>query len=280
MANKYGIPILKVESGNLPSAWEKAVLAAWENGEDIKTEYDKPNDPRSKDCTMIIVVKFPMKEPRIHRAFPGGLEDLEVYRQEVVLGIHDHWINPEEGKWTYTYHKRLFDYETEDIRTNQMDLIIDKLSKAPHSRRAQAITWNVKLDSETDDPPCLQRLWFRVSALPGGKKVLNMNSHWRSRDAFKASFMNMFALTDLQKTIAEEISRRQGEEIGVGRYVDISDSFHIYGSYHEDFKKFLQTVKSRSFPDRTWHTKFAEPFFEDARKKIALEKEGELKQKC
>ena len=29
-------------------------------------------------------------------------------RQEVVNGIHDHWIDPAAGKWTYTYHERLF----------------------------------------------------------------------------------------------------------------------------------------------------------------------------
>ena len=39
MNNKYGIPILKVEADTLPEAWEKAVLATWENGMDIKTEY-------------------------------------------------------------------------------------------------------------------------------------------------------------------------------------------------------------------------------------------------
>ncbi|MFH0839451.1 MAG: thymidylate synthase [Candidatus Omnitrophota bacterium] len=280
MINSYGIPTLTVEAENLPLAWEEAVLAAWEKGEDIKTEYDKPKDPPSKDCTMIIVVKFPMAEPRIHRAFPGGLEDLEVYRQEVVLGIHDHWISPREGKWTYTYHKRLFDYEGGIGRTNQIDLIIKKLSEVPYSRRGQAITWNVDLDGKTDDPPCLQRLWFRISAGIDGKKVLNMNSHWRSRDAFKASFMNMFALTDLQRIVSDEISSRCGEKIGVGRYVDISDSFHIYGSYYEDFKKFLETSKTRSFKERTWNTEFAEPFFEDARKKIEAEKEGKAKQRC
>ena len=85
-------------------------MATWKDGLDIKTEYDKAGDPMSKDCTMIMVVNEPMKEPRIHRAFPGGLEDLEVYRQEVVFGIHDHWIKPEEGKWTYTYHQRLTNY--------------------------------------------------------------------------------------------------------------------------------------------------------------------------
>lgn len=267
-----GIPILNVEAENLPLAWEKAVLAAWEMGEDIKTEYDKPKDPPSKDCTMIIAVNAPMEEPRIHRAFPGGLEDLEVYRQEVVFGVHDHWINAAEGKWTYTYHKRLFDYETSGGRTNQIDLIIKKLSQVPYSRRAQAITWNVDIDDKAGDPPCLQRVWFRISAAASGKKVLNMNSHWRSRDAFKASFMNMFALTDLQRMVSEEISKLCGEEIGIGRYVDISDSFHIYGSYYEDFKKFLETIKTRGFKERTWSTEFAEPFFEDARKKLESEK--------
>ena len=106
------IPVLKVESRTLPEAWEKAVMATWEDGLDIKTEYDKQDDPMSKDCTMIMVVSEPMREPRIHRAFPGGLEDLEVYRQEVVFGIHDHWIKPEEGKWTYTYHQRLAAFKT------------------------------------------------------------------------------------------------------------------------------------------------------------------------
>ena len=43
-------------------------------------------------------VEDPFAEPRIHRAFPGGLEDLEIYRQEVVDGVHDHWIAPQEGQ--------------------------------------------------------------------------------------------------------------------------------------------------------------------------------------
>ena len=266
------IPVLKIEAETLPAAWEKSVLAVWKNGLDIKTEYDKKEDPTSRDCTMIIVVNRPLAEPRIHRAFPGSLESLEIYRQEVVFGIHDHWINPAEGKWTYTYHKRIFDYDIENERVDQIDAVVRKLAEVPHSRRAQAITWNVKLDQNTDDPPCLQRLWFRITDTADGRKLLNMNTHWRSRDAFKASFMNMYALTDLQRIISEKISAHRGEKIEVGRYVDISDSFHIYGSYREDFKKFLQAVEKRSFADRTWRTEFAKASFDEARKKIAMEK--------
>lgn len=268
----HDIPVLKVEGRTLPEAWERAVIETWEKGLAIKTEYDKPGDPMSRDTTMIMVVDEPFTEPRIHRAFPGGLEDLEVYRQEVVFGIHNHWIKPEEGKWTYTYHQRLAHYDIEGSIVDQLSYIVERLAETPYSRRAQGITWNPKLDTVTDDPPCLQRIWCRLVKIGDDKYSLNMNTHWRSRDAYKASFMNIFALTDLQRSMAAAISKKGGFEVTVGRYVDISDSFHIYGSYHEDFKNFLKMVKERSFEERTWQSKFAEPFFEDARARLKEEK--------
>ena len=268
------IPSFYVNGKNLAEAWEKAVLTCWQQGASIKTEYDKPGDPPSKDCTMMWVVEDPYAEPRIHRAFPGGLEDLEVYRQEVVDGVHDHWIAPEEGKWTYTYHQRLFAYESEDKVVDQINYVIDKLSQAGHSRRAQAITWNVKTDPPTYDPPCLQRVWCRI--LPGdeGELVLNMNTHWRSRDAYKAAYMNAFALTDLQRMIAKRIGDNIGKHIKVGRYADITDSFHIYGSYFENFKGFLNSIKNRTFEQRTWNSEFAAPMFEEGKERLRREKEG------
>lgn len=264
---------MKVEGETLPEAWEKAVLATWRDGLDIKTEYDKPEDPPSKDSTMIMVVNDPMKEPRIHRAFPGGLEDLEVYRQEVVSGIHDHWIKPEEGKWTYTYHQRLAAFPSEGSGTiDQLGYMVEKLSSAPHTRRAQGITWDPRTDPVTDDPPCLQRIWCRLVKSDDGGYSLNMNTHWRSRDAYKASFMNIFAMTDLQRIMAGQISKNIGKKVSVGRYVDISDSFHIYGSYFDDFSNFLKRVQERPFGEKTWSTAFAEPFFEDARAKLENER--------
>jgi len=74
----------------LPMAWEKAVLACWKQGESFPTEYDKPNDPNSRDVVALIHVTEPFSEPRIHRAFPGGLDDLEKYRAEVLYGVHNH----------------------------------------------------------------------------------------------------------------------------------------------------------------------------------------------
>ena len=249
------LPIIHVEAETIAEAWEQSLVSLWNGGADIKTEYDSPKDPPSRDATMIMVVRNPFAEPRIHLGFPGGMEDLEKYRQEVVDGIHDGWINPAEGKWTYTYHDRLFNYHLpgESKTVDQMACLVDKLSDAPHTRRAQAITWIPACDPGTYDPPCLQRVWCRVYE-EEGSFLLAMNTHWRSRDAYRAAYMNLFGITELQKTLAERISAKTGKKIGVGRYVDIADSYHIYGESFADFQeRFLSSMEKRSFhdPDRT-----------------------------
>ena len=278
------VPTINVTAGSLPEAWEKTVIAVWDQGVDVKTQYDKPEDNPSKDATVMITVDDPFAEPRIHKNFPGGPEELESYRQEVVSGIHDHWIDPAAGKWTYTYHERLFSYNpVEDIRNpdspkpfvpvDQIQFIVDALSDCTHTRRAQGITWMPTCDPKTDDPPCLQRIWCRLIANESGDYVLNMNTHWRSRDLYKAWFMNAYAMTDLQKNIAKQISEKIGKGVHVGRYVDISDSLHIYGSYFDNAKIEVEKMRGTSFADRAWesdHPAF-EMMTEEAR--VNLEKD-------
>ncbi len=266
-----GCPLIIIRGETLPEAWEKSVIACWEKGTKIKTEYDKLEDPLSRDCTMIMEATHPLKEPRLHRAFPAGLADLEIYRQEVLYGVHDSWINPEEGKWEYTYHERLFDYKVEEKSVDQIDYVVRKLSKTPYTRRAQAVTWKCWIDPKFDDSPCLQRLWFRIF-----ENSLQLNVHLRSNDAFKAAFMNMFVFTELQKIIAEKISQRRGENIKIGKYIHIADSYHIYGSYYKEFKGFLDTLNKRSFEERTWPSDFAQDFFEEGRKRLEKEKKDKV----
>jgi len=253
------IPILMVKGETVAEVWEKSLMELWEKGISVKTEYDKQDDFESKDATMIMVVNNPFAEPRIHLAFPGGIEDLEKYRQEVVDGVHDHWICPEEKKWTYTYHDRLFNYNipesSEKNRINQIEYIIEKLSAVFYTRRAQAITWIPFYDLATYDPPCLQRIWCRIVAGKDGGNYLVMNVHWRSRDAYRAAFMNIFGLTALQKFIADKVSAKSGIEVKVGQYTDIADSYHIYGDSIPDFtERFLKLLNKRDFFNEE-HTK-------------------------
>ncbi|MHC4531143.1 MAG: thymidylate synthase, partial [Planctomycetota bacterium] len=212
--------------------------------------------------------------------------------QEVINGIHDHWIDPAAGKWTYTYHERIFAYcPVEDIRNpdsprpfkkiDQIQYIIDKLAETSHTRRAQAITWMPTADPPTADPPCLQRIWCRLVANDDNGFVLNMNTHWRSRDLYKAWFMNVYAITDLQKIIAEKISEKINKPVAVGRYVDISDSLHIYGSYFDEVSPEIEKMRKSPFVERAWPSNH--PAFEmmtvEARENLAKDPDWYAKAK-
>ena len=258
-------PVVYVAADTLPEAWENAVVRTWYEGAATRTEYDRPGDPPSRDAVAVIAVADPFAEPRIHRAFPCGIVELEAYRQEVVDGIHDHWVNPSEGKWEYTYHERLTAYSVPGIEApvDQLGYVVEALAAAPHTRRAQAIVWKPWEDAGIADPACLQRMWFRVS----GDRLL-LNAHMRSNDAFKAAFMNMYAFTDLQQAVAERLSEKLGRRIKPGQYTHIADSFHIYGCYFQEFEGFLNTLKTRTFEERTFRTEDVQEIIDEAREQI------------
>lgn len=271
-----GIPILHVEADCIARAWEESLIALHGKGCSIKTQYDKPEDPPSKDATMIITIIDPLKEPMIHKDFPGGPEDLQEYVMEVCEGIKDHLIrdpnDPEDTRWEYTYHARLFAYEVPTLKPfDQIEMLCRKLAETPYTRRAQAITWKVWEDNKFYDPSCMQSIWCRITE-EDGEPILNMNVRFRSNDAYKAAFMNIFALVQLQKRITERISEISGKAVNVGRYCHMVDSYHLYGSYFQEFeKRFLRALESRSFERRTANYADWREMMEDARPKI-LEK--------
>ncbi len=271
-----GIPVLHVEGDCIARAWENSLIELHANGCDIKTQYDRAEDPPSRDATMFIVVADPLKEPMLHRDFPGGPEDLQEYVMEVLEGIKDHLVrdahDPSDTRWEYTYHQRLFRYVAPTLDpVDQIEVLCRKLAAVPFTRRAQAITWKVWEDNDCYDPACLQSLWCRILE-EEGKPVLSMNVRFRSNDAYKAAFMNMFALVQLQARIAARVSELTGNVVGVGRYVHSADSYHIYGSYFREFEgRFLGALQRRTFEQRTMRYLDVREMMEAARPAI-LEK--------
>lgn len=274
---------IHVVAETLPEAFEKAMVQTWENGARFKTQYDQEErgDPLSRDVTAMINITDPMKEPRIHRAIIGGIDSLELYRSELVLGCHDYFMddlnNP--NRWQYTYFQRLFEYDvikpvppnsTDGIfpamgsfmvdRINQIQKCIEMLKECGYTRRAQAVTWQAWKDLGIHDPACLQRLWMRIE---DGK--LNMNVHFRSNDLTRAWLYNIWGFTELQAYIAQQVG------VGVGSMCWIADSLHQYGSNFEQVRGLLKMMETRKFEDRVYSTNFAIPFFIEACDILLLE---------
>ena len=268
-----GIPVLAASGDNIAQAWEDSLVQLYGHGCQIKTEYDKPEDPPSRDATMLITIDRPLSEPMIHRDFPGGFEALQEYVMEVCDGIKDHLVrdpnDPDDTRWEYTYHQRLFGYTVPTLEpVDQIEAMVQQLAKTPHTRRAQAVTWKVWEDTTCYDPACLQSIWCRIT-FDGDEPILNMNVRFRSNDAYKAAFMNIFALIMLQKRIAGQLTDLIGRVVRVGRYCHLADSYHIYGSNMEEFeKRFLGAVEKRTFMARTFWYATVREMMEEARPKI------------
>ncbi|MBN2217297.1 MAG: hypothetical protein JW719_07960 [Pirellulales bacterium] len=275
-----GIPVLFARGDSIARAWENSLLELYRHGGDVATQYDKPGDPPSKDATMTVVVEQPLLEPMIHRDLPGGFESLQEYVMEVCEGIKDHCIrdpeNPDDTRWEYTYHQRLFDY---DVPTrgavDQIEQVCRQLAQTPHTRRAQAVTWKVWEDRDCYDPACLQSVWCRVTET-SDRAVLSMNVRFRSNDAYKAAFMNMFALVQLQRKIADRVAELSGRTVELGRYCHMADSYHVYGSNLAEFEgRFLGAIERRTFEQRTIRYEDVRDIMEEARPAI-LEKAQQM----
>jgi len=265
-----GIPVLHVEADCIARAWELSLIALHEKGCSLKTEYDKPEDPPSKDATMILTITDPLSEPMIHKDFPGGPIELQEYVMEVCEGIKDHLVrnpdDPKDTRWEYTYHQRLFAYSVPNHPPfDQIEILCQKLARTPHTRRAQAITWKVWEDNDCYDPACLQSLWFRILE-QDGQPVLSLDVRFRSNDAYKAAFMNLFALVQLQQRVAARVAELSGRPVKLGRYCHMVDSYHIYGSYFREFDgRFLGSLQKRTFEQRTLRYADVRDMMEEAR---------------
>jgi thymidylate synthase len=191
----------------IPIAWETALREVYENGEEYFDTIDSP---------LLVEIDFPISEPRLHKCLPCGLGQLKEYEFEVIKGIKDHFIGSNETAWEYTYHSRM---------KGQIPLVIEKLVKNYQTRQAIISIGNEK-DRSLKDPPCLQYIQFRIRQ----NEFLDMKTHWRSRDLFKAWSMNVWAFTRFQEEILSSLKEADPKFRGlkIGKYIDISDSAHIY----------------------------------------------------
>ena len=276
------IPVLFVKGGSLAQAYENALRTLWLNGFYIKTEYDKEEDLNSVDSTMNITVKYPESEPMIHKAFPGGIEDLREYVMELE-GAKDHWTknmnDPDDTRWEYTYHRRFAkwgEWKEKQEKTgtsydvgycpspvNQIKTVINKLFENPHTRRAQMITWMPFMDNDIYDPPCIQSLWYRITENHNGSmKYLNCNVRIRSNDAWNASFMNMFGVVQFNRDVIINGLKEKGvENLDMGRLNWQADSYHVYGKDRERFDQFYGKLFHTNFNDRTYI--FSDPLIQE-----------------
>lgn len=242
------IPTIHIVADSIPQAHFRAMKAVWEQGLTIRTEYDRRDasgnyiDPPSRDARVLIEVLDPFSEPRYP---PVSFCEIGAYIAEI-MGVKDHLVLPIDKlsqamhgelsahEWPYTYHQRLVAHpDLGGSLVDQIEMAIERVAQTPHTRRAVATTSVPNLDAFLkEDVPCLREVQLRCCENEQGEMKLNVSTHWRSRDLFKAWADNVVALTFFFQTIARRIGDKMGRPVTLGSYADYSFSLHIYGQDH------------------------------------------------
>jgi thymidylate synthase (methanogen type) len=198
--------VIFVSSNSVRDAWLSALVQVLYNGDDIKTEYDKDDDPPSKDASVLVEIKNPFHDPIMRRdkimkikskygnvyEVYGCIADTYLigsiqsgYIEEILEGVNDHYIWDSGVSFPYSYHDRIFNYapfSLEDTIHVNYDLkIVDKEfvknhQKLIHSQKIintdEGLTWKLKnlvnyhLDEEISKQLQIDKIPIGVISFP------------------------------------------------------------------------------------------------------------------
>ena len=208
-------------------AWIKILKAIYDFGFLKQTEY---GELEKEVLNLLVNIRLNGKY-EIEKDFEKYLER-EVFEKHIKETLSS--IKPEDIE--YTYGERLFNHER---GKNQIEFIIEKLSKKPYSRRAIAITWLHEKDMKSALPPCIIAVQGTISG--------NKYHHFvfiRSNDMVKGWPINMVGQIKLAEYIVRKINERAGTNYRVGSVSSLSFSAHIYEHDFSFVKKVIEENKN------------------------------------
>ncbi|MFX1442876.1 MAG: thymidylate synthase [Promethearchaeota archaeon] len=198
--------VLFISKDNVRDAWLSALAQVLYTGDDIKTEYDKPEEPPSKDATVLIEIKNPMSNPikrgdkilKIKSKYGnsyevyGNMADTFLigsiqsgYIEEIMEGKNDHYIWDSGVSFPYSYHDRIFNYtpfsledtihanydiefvDNEFVKKHQKLIKAEKIKSTPEST-----SWKLKngvefdLDKKISDQLGIEKLPIGILNFP------------------------------------------------------------------------------------------------------------------
>lgn len=236
--NRFKMVLILAKSTE--EAWKRAVAAIWKQGFTLKTE----DMGLTKE---IVGLHVKIQNPtltidKVPAEYPFHGHSLQDYVDQLMTS---------ENRWAfeYTYGERLWSWVSETgQKINQIQAAIDRLAKSPQTRRAicdLAMPFKDPFPEKIKDPPCLRLVGFLLreqKPLPNLPPVKRLYTTvlFRSHDIFGAAYANWIALANLMKYVAEEISKKRGENILIGELHNYSISGHVYEGDFEVARKIAE----------------------------------------
>ncbi len=240
------------ERKSFPNAWVELVKDVMENGTEItfggkikdKDQYEKK---KAKELNMIVVLEKNALEEAINGMLHPQFPTKELHKIGYVREWDRGYDYIKQG-FLYNYENRCEAYEpswsmAELQGKNIIDQwklakedLINQITTGIQSNRNEITIANPSIDrfEIPDSPPCLRSIWLRWD----GKKGIEIDTDWRSRDLFAAWPVNIVGLlAAIKREIIESINKELNDYYRIIQYVDRSKSLHIYEYYWDDALK-------------------------------------------
>lgn len=233
-------------------AWENMLYEIYHNGIDL----EKDDAPIREQLGLFYRISNPMTDVGFAFSNPakkfiswmeGGAFDIDGYPikglalADYVTSLDDdNFIYPNsEDDFVYTYPERIQALWTCDENGaprfwNQIEVMVDRLSNNLGSNRAVSTLYQVGLDHDRVDIPCLNWLQFTVR-----ENFLTLHVMFRSNDIYGAWPSNMYFLTYLGLKVQEELNKEHPLIVFSDICYHVS-SAHIY---HTDLDAVKKVVK-------------------------------------
>jgi len=242
-ADSWPVPVSGqlVQETSLFRAWVKAVYSVMVFGSVKGSEY---GEKQKQLLNLVVALNLHGSEYRLERellsCFRG--EDFEAHFRSLLTPGKPVGIS-------YTYGERL---RAHPLAGDQLARLVERLKRAPESRRALAVLWDHEKDPSSSDPPCI----FAVQGdLTGG--FYNHTVFMRSNDVYAAWPLNAYGQVKLAELVAKELG------VKVGVVTMMSGSAHVY---EHDWERAWKLVHD--------HYDVLGAFVPDSRGNLLIEVEG------
>ncbi|MCS7123250.1 MAG: thymidylate synthase [Candidatus Aenigmarchaeota archaeon] len=211
--------------------YETSVFRAWIKALDLITKfgsikYSEYEEPQKEYLNLMITIGLYSSYYKIEEKFFKYL-DKKIFEKH----INEVLSAKKESSVAYTYGERIFKHR---FGKNQIEYLINKLSKTPYSRRALVISWDHEIDQNSKNPPCIIGIQGTIT-----ENYYNHTIWIRSNDMVKGWPINIVAQIKLAEYITKEINKRANTNYELGTITTISTSAHIYKHDWELVKRIL-----------------------------------------
>lgn len=194
--------VFRVEGKTVGEGWLQILKLICRFGRQVPRIFVYGGNERVLLNVAAVITDEDIKDPKMWPFFDFDKENLK--------GYFKNFFTPERGEEAYTYGERLFAYEVDGKKVDQITEMAKKLQSFPYNKGALAVLWQAGIDNFPIRNPWRTPCLTLIQGFCLEDKFY-LTAYFRSNDMFAAWPQNAFALRKLQAEIANKIGKKTGD---------------------------------------------------------------------